>query len=369
MSLSLNRLSVCLAYVTALALIVCGLAAPAYAAFPVNPVPFVTNPPTGGPIGFSYAGNKFVGTVLDTIPQPGINLLYSTNLNGTGVAPFGNLASPPVVLAPTFGREHYVSSSLNAGQGGFPINDIYVASGNNIIHISNDGLTNYGPIFGSSTGGITGDVRGITFDATGAWGGDMLVTTHDGYVYRVNSSYVPTQIAFEGTGIDTEGLDVCPLGATQWSGLTGNLFVASEGTGLIHAIKPGQPSSFAGTVVASGITTAEQLSFVPMNLGASGSPLEGMYSANWNASLGVNVLHAPASDFTGMQGDLIVTGEGTGNINGITAPFTSSQVGQFTFQPEDGVFVTADIISGPEPTSLVLLSLGGFALITRRRRA
>ena len=41
---------------------------------------FVSSPP-GSPVGFTYAGNKFVGTVLGD----GTNILYQTDLSGGSV--------------------------------------------------------------------------------------------------------------------------------------------------------------------------------------------------------------------------------------------------------------------------------------------
>ncbi len=316
----------------------------------VNPVPFTPSVPTlpGGPIGFAYAGNKFVGSVLDN--GTGTGLLYSTDTSGNYQGLFG----PGVTLNPNFGSEHYVSSSV--GLGGFPLRDVYVASGNNVHHLSNTGA-DLGLVVTGSSGGLNGDVRGITFDTVGTFGYQMIVTTHTGYVYTINNAGNPFQIGF--TNEDTEGLDIAPIGSgAHWGGLDGALFIASEGSGTIRAIKPG---SFAMTTVATNVSHAEQLDFVPLNLGAGGT-LEGMYSANY----ALNVLKAPASDFTTMIGDIIVTDEINRNIYDITAPNTFTTVGLFPNQPEDGLFVTAAIIA-PEPASLALLGIGGLLLLGRRR--
>ncbi len=62
----------------------------------------------------------------------------------------------------------------------------------------------------------------------------QLVTTIGGQIYRVTSSGAATLLA--STGEDTEGLDIAPLGV--FGPNAGQLFVASEGSGLIRAISP-----------------------------------------------------------------------------------------------------------------------------------
>ena len=321
--------------------------------FAVTMLPFTpTNPIGGAPVGWSYAGNKFVGTVLGD----GVGRMYSTDLTGGSVAPFGGTVN----LLNGHGQEHYVSSSI--GLGGFPVGDIYVASNNNIQHLTNAGVADPGLFISGSSGGLTGLVRGITFDAVGTFGNQMLVTTDQGFVYTVSSAGVATQIA--STGEDTEGLDVAPLTGGTWGSMNGWLFVASEGSGTIRAIKP---VSFAVVPVAT-VPSGEELDFVPLNLGASGNPLEGLYGANYNA----NVLHAGAPDFAGMQGDIIVTSELLPHtISRVSFGGGVTTVGSFPNQPEDGLFVTAGLIqalNGPEPTTLGLLGVGSLLMVGRRRR-
>lgn len=300
-----------------------------------------------GTIGFAYAGNKFVGSVQ----RDGTGALYSTDLTGGNV----QLFAPSVVLAPNPSSEHFVSSSL--GLGGFPGRDIYVASSNGVMHITNDGTTSN--LFVS---GLSGNVRGITFDGIGTFGNDMLITTDSGNVYRVNSAGAPSLLA--NVGEDTEGLDVAPLG-NNFSIFDGRLIVGSEGSGTLRAI------SNSGVVTPfATVASAEEVSFVPLNLGASGNPVEGFYGASYTP----NVIKAGVSEFVGMQGDLIVTGETTHVVNrvhwnSVTSQFEVTNIGAFPNQPEDGLFVTTTIINSPEPSTVVLTSLAAVGLFFQRRRA
>ena len=283
---------------------------------------------SGGTIGFAYAGNKFVGSVQGDGP----NRLYSTDLNGGSVAVF----APTVSLAASPSGEHFVASSL--GLGGFPSRDVYVAEGTGIRHITNDGTGH--DVFVS---GLASNVRGILFDAIGTFGHDMLVTTDGGHVYRITSSGVVTLLA--NIGLDTEGLDIAPLGA-NFGSFDGQLIVASETTGQLRAITPGGTVTVLPVFIPNG---PEELTFVPLNLGASGSPVEGFYGSNYTP----NVIKADAGQFAGLQGDLIVTSEfGDHRVTRVHwngSAFETSVIGNFPNQPEDGIFVTASIIN-PKPT-------------------
>ena len=330
-------------------------------AVPVTFDPFVSS--TGGsPIGFTYAGNKFVGSNYFN------NQLYQTDLNGGNLQAFGS----PLPFSSGSVGEAYVSSSL--GLGGFgssSARDVYVGlqSFGNIYKYSNDGATQ--SLFAS---GLSGGVRGIAFDPYGNYGNNMIVTTSTGNVYEVDSSGTSTLLT--NVGGDAEGLDFAPQSFGNIA--AGTLVVVSEGTGRLNAID----SSGTKTDLGLHFGTPEMLSFVPLNLGASGNPLEGFYAANYTS----NVIKADASEFAAYKGEAVITDETNHNMYRIFwdgTKFDTSVIGQFPNQPEDGIFVTAaildpgctvtnscggSVVPEPETYSMMFIGLGLMGFIAHRRK-
>ena len=189
----------------------------------------------------------------------------------------------------------------------------------------------------------------------------MLVTTTAGNVYRINSAGAVSLLA--SVGEDTEGMD---FATAAWGSFAGDVLVGSESSGTLRAISP----TGAITVIAH-VSGAETISFVPLNLGASGNPLEGFYAADYP----VQIIKADDSQFTGMLGDAIITdefGHGVYDVHYNGTSFIVSSIGSFPNQPEDGIFVTADRINppaaAPEPASLGLMFTGLAAIGEALRR-
>jgi hypothetical protein len=171
-------------------------------------------------IAFNYAGDEFVGSVYVGANN---DQLYSTNLSGGNVQKFGAL------IPNGFSGEVVVGASL--GRAGFAAGDIYAGAGSQIYHFSNNGSSQ--SLF-ATLPGAAGIARQIFFDPGNSFGGDMLVTTTSGQIYKYNSSGIGTLVA--STGEDTEGMDIA---TSAWGPYAGDLLTSSEGSGLIRLISPG----------------------------------------------------------------------------------------------------------------------------------
>ena len=277
-------------------------------------------------IAFNFAGNKFVGSVYSGIDN---NQLYSTDLTGGGVTQFGQ----PI---PGASAEVVVGAALGVNQGSWIPGDIYAGSEANgqIYHFASTGGAP--TLFATVPSGV---VRQIFFDPGSSFQGNMLVTTKpNGNIYQITQNGNISLLA--SVGEDTEGMDIA---TSAWGPYAGFLLVGSEVSGTIRLISPsGQITPVLSTGSFPG---AETISFVPLNLDAN-DPSQGFYVANYPN----DIQFAPASNFTGLLGDAIVTDETGGSTawdvhyNSATGTFTKTQ---FTFtgnqitQFEDGIFVTS----------------------------
>lgn len=290
----------------------------------VNPHPVVT----AGTIGFAFAGDMFVGSVQ----SDGTGVLYQTDLLGKNVALF----APDVSIPPgSYSSEHPVAGS--PGLGGFPLWDVYVGAGDSVIHISHDGTES--DVFATN---LPGPVAAIRFDSFGTFGFEMLVATWYGAVCHINSVGV-SACPVNSLGL-VEGMDIAPPGA-GFGPFDGQLITVSETSGLVQAISP----SWQVTVLngENPIPDAESLNFVPLNVGSSGSAVEGFYEANYTSNS--DIVKAAAGQFSSFKGDAVIATEmppaPIWRMHWVGTRFVISQIGASPAQAEGATFVTPGMLA------------------------
>jgi hypothetical protein len=175
--------------------------------------------------------------------------------------------------------------------GGFPAGTIFsgTGAGGHILRISPDGATVWNPWV--VLPGENGLLRGSLYvDRTGIWGGDLIVVTTAGGVWRVNAAGTPTKLAQINTHL--EGLSTIP-NDPRYGPWAGAILIGAEDQGRFYAIAP----TGAITPYAIGIAP-EDIDMIPAN--------QNFFAVGF----GEHTLYgAPASAFTGMVGDLLVTQE------------------------------------------------------------
>jgi hypothetical protein len=178
--------------------------------------------------------------------------------------------------------------------GGFVPGEFFSGSGvgGHVVRISPDGSTIDNPwvILPGETGRLRGSLH---VDRTGVYGGDLIVVTTSGGVWRIDSSGSPTLIVRIPTHL--EGLTTVP-DDPQYGPWAGKILIGAENQGLIYAVDAA--GSF--TPFALGIR-AEDIDVIPENRNFYGVDFAGR--TLWGAA---------ASEFDGLEGDILIAQESPG---------------------------------------------------------
>jgi hypothetical protein len=254
--------------------------------------------------------------------------------------------------------EVYIASVRSSPcQGGFAVGESFVGTGTPgaIARISPDGSRVDNPWV--RLPGETGLLRGgLTQDRYCVFGGDLIVTTTTGDVWRVTSAGVPHQVASHLAAPNSfEGPTTVP-NDPRYGPWAGTVLVTNEADGCVYSVTP------AGKATCSRFgSDAESVRIIP--------PGENYYAVDFADH---TVLTAPASELVGMVGDLLLANE-----NGVlqhvrydagTGAFTAEQVakvGQFegtTFAPAT-VAVVTPVPTAPTPTPCTGVPVGGQCVV------
>jgi hypothetical protein len=261
-----------------------GLLTVAGSVYPANPTPFAS---ATAPNGVGVSNGKLLITHnctenVDQVDSSG-NVTLFANLPSPSPTPF--CGEKEIAVAPP--------ASASATPAWTP-GTIFVIRGKQIFRVSAGSAT----LFTTVTD-CTDDESGITFDQVGTFGNNMIVTCQGGKVEKVLSNGTVGLIA--DTAAFTRGPAVAP---TTFGTYAGQILVADNDNSWVTAIDN------VGTITTEIVDWAgpEQLSVIP-------NPILPFYIAVVDLD---KIYKFPSTDFTGLEGDVLVTSEigiGTGRIH------------------------------------------------------
>ena len=140
----------------------------------------------------------------------------------------------------------------------------------------------------------------VAIDSTGIFGGDMLMVTANGDVWRINSAGTPTHLAQPGGPGNYEGILIVPNDTNLYGPLAGKLLVTFE-SGLQYPIPcidaQGNVSYYSLGVIP------EHMAIIPKNQDFFGTDADG------------NVWTVPAAAFAGNEGEIIMSFGDEGSLS------------------------------------------------------
>jgi len=271
------------------------------------PVPFAIVP--GGPIGVACIGDG---------PGGDPDKLIATSYSPGNIHTISESGAVTTLFVPGFPSnwssiESYLA--LSPGLGTWTEGQVYATFGGTVYKFALDMLSATSFV---TLAGKPGTHTGVTFDRTGVWGFDMIISFTDGTVYRVNPAGAVTLVA--STGTHQESPRILPDDVIKWGAFAGCITTASETTHEVFAICPG------GTVstLASGITSAESSDIRPA---AGETPFGATSFVYFGSRYPTGTIWGyPAADFpAGSEGDMFVSREFSGGITRLTGPGSVSE--------------------------------------------
>jgi hypothetical protein len=180
-------------------------------------------------------------------------------------------------------------------QGGFTVGEVFTGNGQpgQIVRISPDGATVQNPWV--TLPNEPGLLRGSLFqDRYGVFGGDLIVVTTTGGVWRVNSAGASTRLANLDTHL--EGVTTVPDLPARYGPSAGRIVVGAEQQARIYAIDAqGNTDQFSLDI------SPEDIEIIPAG--------ENFIGVDFG---GKQLLGAPTSAFAGMVDDFLIAQEDGG---------------------------------------------------------
>ena len=191
-------------------------------------------------------------------------------------------------------EEVKIATARKDNPAGWEVGTLFTGNGidGQIVKISADGSVITNP-WVDLPGTNNGLMRGSLYvDRTGIFGGDLIVVTTTGEVWRVNKDGNPTQISVP-KGVHLEGLIVVPDLPVRYGPIAGKIIAGAEEQGLMWIISPNGDA----TTINLGIAI-EDIDIV--------NPGENFFGVNFGTS---RLLGATAQECKPMIGDILLTQE------------------------------------------------------------
>jgi Tol biopolymer transport system component len=264
---------------------------------------------TPGPVLFATMSKPLIGVAVTTtrvlVTQFNSDIVRQVDSAGN-VTNFATLPSTGSSI------ERYLA--VSPGNGGFPKDDIYATVGPNIYQITPDGLT---VTLCENIPSLPNGETGITFDTVGTFQNRMILTDRRGPVYALDACG-GTVSSLGDIGFQIEGPTVAPL---SFGVFGGQILMGNEFQDKVYALS-------AGGVISTVATTEspEGLITIPPTVCNMGTSSGAYFVAMKDAK---QLWKFDASNFAGMNNDIMAPAELTTQINKLHWDGASVVVNQF----------------------------------------
>jgi hypothetical protein len=287
-------------------------AADAGTAGSVSLTPIATGFPNPIGIGYYAPTNQLVMSVNYRKGEPNN---FDILDNGGTFTPFSSVSG--------LTDEVYLASIQNRScQDGFTPGDLYFGTGTAgvIARLSDDGTTLTNPWV--TLPGETGLLRGgLHQDLACVAGGDLIVTTTAGDVWRVNAAGTARELASNFGAQELEGPTTVANDPARYGPWSGQILAADENRNVVWSIDPMTGKTTRSNLAGGAMfPRAEAVLVVPPN--------ENFFGVDFGDS---TLEGASASQFTNVVGDVVVATEQGGKL--------------FDVKWNGTAFVTADLLS------------------------
>ena len=192
-----------------------------------------------------------------------------------------------------------IATVRSGGSGGFTTGELFVGNGvdGQIVRISADGTSITNP-WVDLPGSGNGLMRGSLYvDRTGVWGGELIVATTDGEIWRVDNAGSAIQVA-DLPGVHLEGVITVPDNPTRFGPMAGAILAGAEGERRLYLVDT------AGTVNSLDVGVAvEDIDII--------NPHENFFGVNYGTSRLVGVRE---DEFLPIAGDILLTQESVTSV-------------------------------------------------------